>query len=104
MAPLTPERPNTSPQPSERSQRTGQAPSRRRRSGCAPRQAGSHRSAPSTRGRVRAMLDTTRSPVTRRERRLRLPAAAADQDFAAPRSPKWRRNEAESGKSLQTPT
>ena len=29
----------------------------------------------------------TRSPVTRRERRLRLPAAAADRDFAAPVQP-----------------
>jgi hypothetical protein len=43
-------------------------------------------------------------PNERRERRLRLPEAAASHDFAAPCSPKPGRERGKYGKSLQTPT
>jgi hypothetical protein len=47
---------------------------------------------------------TNQTPIVRPERRVRLLAAAADFDFAAPRCTELRRECGKSGKSLQTPT
>lgn len=57
---------------------------------------------------LESMLELTAKTAAlaseRGERRLRLPGAAIDQDFAAPCSPKPGRERGRSGKYLQTPT